>query len=222
MVALFFLFVILTQYTKLGDKLFALGHVFWSKDIKEKDSSSNKALLLTIKLLSQENKDLQALLGREGVSEPSVVGRVLVRPHDKSPYDTLILDVGSRQGVKKDDIVIASQKTIIGKVAEVFSNESKILLLSSAGIATPVSIGEKNIVNEAKGRGGGNYEIILPREIEATKDSLVVYAGNPAYILGGVEVIQENETDNFKKILFTVPVALGQISYVDVLISKTE
>ena len=151
-----------------------------------------------------------------------MVGRVLVHPRDKSPYDTLILDVGSRQGVRKDDIVIASQKTIIGRVAEVFSNESKILLLSSAGVATPVSIGEKNIMAEAKGRGGGNYEIILPREIEVAKDSLVIYAENPAYILGGVEVIQENETDNFKKILFTVPVVLGQIGYVDVLISKTE
>jgi hypothetical protein len=220
-VALFFLFILITQRTGLREKLFSFGGVLWNKNPQGQVVYSNDALLLAVKLLSQENRELHTLLGRDGSRAARVVGRVLVRPHDKAPYDTLIIDVGSRQGIKKGNKVIIDQKTIIGEVAEVFLNESKVLLFSSAGIKTPVLVGEKNIIADAVGRGGGNYEINLPREADTPTDALVVYASAPAYVLGAINVIQETESDHFKKILFIVPTALGQIRYVDVLISQT-
>ncbi len=33
-----------------------------------------------------------------------------------TPYDTFIIDVGSENGVKEDDIVLAGSSTAIGKI----------------------------------------------------------------------------------------------------------
>jgi cell shape-determining protein MreC len=216
-VALFCLFGLIIKRTNAGDFLFSIGHRLWQQEKVAPQPPSQQALLLAIRLLSKENSELESLLGRGGRAANSVLGRVLVRPGARAPYDTLIIDVGAQHGITKGNAVIVDEKTIIGRVEEVYAHESKVTLFSSPGVLTPISVGELNTPSEAKGRGAGNYEILFPRDADIAVDDIILHATNPAYALGVVAAIKENETDQFKTVLFASPITLQSLSYVHVI-----
>ncbi|MBT3282591.1 rod shape-determining protein MreC [bacterium] len=173
--------------------------------------------LLEFNFLSQENDSLKELLGRKTFDkDDAVLGAVLARPN-VSPYDTFIIDIGKNSGIQKGDSVFVQGDVFIGKISEVNKNTSTAVLFSSPGEITQVSIGLQNISANAKGRGGGNFIVELPRGTEVEKGDVVTMPGIDTKLFAVVEEIEANPSSPFTTILFKNPVNMNDIKWVQVV-----
>lgn len=174
-----------------------------------------EAKLVNYNIISKENADLKKILGRVD-RQKLLLGAVLAKPN-RSPYDTLLVDVGSQNGVKKDMLVLAYGEAPIGVVSEVRTKSSLIRLFSSPGETHTVVIGEKQISASAFGVGGGNFRILLPKDAEVSLGDTVSLPGEKPRILGTVEKIEQSDTDTFARILFKSSTALFELRHVFVV-----
>jgi cell shape-determining protein MreC len=180
------------------------------------DLATHAALSIEYDILKNENEELRGLLGRIEGQEDLVIASILVRPR-KSPYDTLIIDIGKDNNISTGSRVVLSEDILLGEISEVFDHSSKVVLYSNPGVITQVSIGEGNITAEAKGIGGGNYEIELPRDVPIEEGASVRVLGIKGGILGIIERVESTPQDPSKKILFKIPVNIQEIEWVTVI-----
>ncbi|PIW91407.1 MAG: rod shape-determining protein MreC [Candidatus Nealsonbacteria bacterium CG_4_8_14_3_um_filter_37_36] len=108
--------------------------------------------------------------------------------------DTLLIDLGSRDGISKDFPVINQQKVLVGKIGAIYQNHSKVILISNkestfdAKILAPYQTEGFGAGSETETygivKGKGNLKLFLdliPREKEIKEGDLVVTAP-----LGGI------------------------------------
>lgn len=172
--------------------------------------------ILSYEILEEENRQLkEAVLRTEGTEgkDEYILGFTLSRP-PVSPYDVLLIDIGSKNGIKAGMEVTAYADILIGYVSEVFSNTSKVKLISFPKNEMNAVVLSSNIPVTAIGRGGGNMEIILPKEVEIKEGEKIVIPGINPLILGIIEKIESVPTDPFQKLLLRIPVNLQELRYV--------
>jgi rod shape-determining protein MreC len=96
--------------------------------------------------------------------------------------DTLLINLGSRDGISKDFPVINQQKALIGKIGEVYENYSKVILISNKESTFDAKVGPDEIYGVVKGKGSLRLFLdLIPREKEIKEGDLVVTAP-----LGGI------------------------------------
>ena len=175
----------------------------------------NNAKMTNYNSLQDENNKLKEILGRKKEDKNFVLGTVLNKVN-RSLYDSFIIDIGQKNGIKKDDMVFVLGNIPIGRVVEVFDNSSKISLFSSPGQKTEIIIsGIENFI-EIIGRGGGNFEIILPRDFDIPKGTKVVLPGIDSYVVAISEAIISDPRNSFKKVLLKSPINMQEIKFVQV------
>lgn len=125
---------------------------------------------LLYKMLVSENVALRTMTG-VGQSAEGTIARVLSRP-PQSNYDTLIVDKGSEDGVKENDLAVF-QDFALGRVVAVDQNSSSIQLFSSPGIQKDVLVGTPHAVIVATGQGGGAFEFSVPQGVTILKGDVV-------------------------------------------------
>lgn len=167
--------------------------------------------------LFDENNQLKETLGRKNEKTPMVLAAILSKPN-QSQYDTLIIDVGNDKGVKTGNMVFVLGNVPIGRVAEVYSASAKVVLFSSAGEKTQVVISKTNVFVEAVGRGGGNFEIIMPRDFSLEKGMEIVLPGISPNLLGIIETIISDPSDSLLRALLVSPVNIQEVKFVEVQI----
>jgi cell shape-determining protein MreC len=172
--------------------------------------------------LAQENMDLKYILERKNPKTPMILSAILSKPNI-SPYDTLVIDVGEKDNIKVGDTVFAFGSVPIGRIAQTYSKSSKVVLFSNSGEKTEVVVSRKslpapavNIFLEALGRGGGNFEIILPRDFTLVKGDELILPGITPHVLGVVESIISDPRDPFVKALLVSPVNVQDLKFVEV------
>lgn len=171
--------------------------------------------LLSLDILKGENSELKGLLGRKTEERKSIVASVLLRP-PQVPYDVIVIDIGEGSGVKEGMLVGAYGDILLGFVEEVFTNKSRVRLYSRAGEEVGVFINKTNIFTVARGNGGGNFEITLPRVDEVEVGGLITTSGAEPFILGIVEFIKADMADSFQKVLFRTPLNIQELKWVEV------
>jgi len=207
----------------LGERALSISTAFVSEKealVKKNTELEEQLAILSTKLLDrnllvEENLLLQEELNRDVYGDSSIAARVLSSP-GISPYDTLVLDIGEKDGVAVGDEVFVTGSTAIGDIIEVFGRTSRARLNSSSGQEFAVLI-SGNITAIAKGRGGGNFIIELPRDAEVNIGDNVSTASSAGNILGFVEHIEVDPNDPFQKIFLKSPVNIFDISWVEVL-----
>jgi cell shape-determining protein MreC len=167
--------------------------------------------------LKNENDDLKNILNRNKTDQKLLLATVLIKPFF-SPYDTLIIDVGSSSGVVINDKVLVDNNTFIGYVSEVYDDTSKVVLYSSPGEKVNVLIGNNNVEKEAIGLGGGDFKIEIPRGIDVKEGDSIVIPSISTNVFGVVEKIEFKESDSFQTILFKNPVNISELKWVQVLL----
>jgi cell shape-determining protein MreC len=169
-------------------------------------------------LLLKENLELKEIMGRL-VTNDMVLASVLAKPN-ASLYDTAIIDAGNNLKIKVGDKVFVSGNILVGEIVEVSKNNSKVKFYSSFKEQVSVMVGLYNIEATAIGRGAGNFEIKLPRDIDIKVEDPIFIAGTESRILGNVAEIIFDPKDPFQLILVKSPVNLFELKWVQILKSE--
>ncbi|MDO8620342.1 MAG: rod shape-determining protein MreC [bacterium] len=173
-------------------------------------------LLLDRDLLLEENALLKKVVGRDATAQKRILGAVLVAP-PRSPYDSVMLDVGSRDGVISGARVFAGS-VALGSVSVVYSRTSLVTLFSTAGSKTPVLILHEGLALpvESVGQGGGEFIATLPKETSVSVGDAVVIPGLPPIPFAKVEAIVSSATDSFEVVRFKNPFSFSELRFLEV------
>lgn len=165
--------------------------------------------------LIEENLKLKEILNRKDTGTEFVLATILSKPNT-SLYDTLLIDVGGARGLVVGDAVFAFGNIPIGRVSEVFETSAKVVLFSTSGEKTEGIVQGKDVFLQLIGRGGGNFESIIPRDFTLEKGTEVVMPGIKPYLVATVEGILSDPRDSYKKAIFRSPVNIQELKFVQV------
>lgn len=170
-------------------------------------------------LLEGRIRELDEKLGRAD-GDDRVSARVLSGA-GQNPYDMLVIDVGTRQGVLVGDQVVYTGAGIIGTVVEAYTTSAKVSLFSSPNKETMVVFAGQAIPATARGRGMGNFDAKVPQESLIVLGENVLIPGKDM-ILGVVGAIEKTPSEPFMKVFFRTPFNIATIRSVEVIKSKKQ
>jgi cell shape-determining protein MreC len=173
------------------------------------------ALEIERNALKSENEQIKAMLGRSTSTIPVILAQILSKP-GYSPYDTLILDVGEQDGVKVGDLVLVENTLVVGEIMTVQGHSSNALLYSSPEHKTEVFIGQRAVQATAVGKGGGNFEVRVPRNTEFQKGDEVRLSHFPDIVFGSVTDINGATADTFERVLFRSLIDVSDVRFVTI------
>ena len=194
---------------------------------------SEQALIVS---LQTENDYLRSLLGKTPVNSDMILSSVIERP-PRTPFDSLILDIGDDQDIAEGDMVFSDGMYAIGIISSVSKHTSTVTLFSSSGqkidalINSPIE-GSKDIANSTttknikdkdylnsvtvEGRGGGNFYMKLPKNIKVKIGDPIVWPSSETIVLGSIEVIDSSEGDAYSQVYFKSPINMNSLRYVQI------
>ena len=137
--------------------------------------------------------------------------------------DSLLLNVGSRDGVKIGLPVITEQKALVGKISEVYEKFSRVHLLTFKDNSFDVQVLGKEVHGLAKGKG--NFQLFLdliPQEKGIQSgDTIVTSAlgGNfpEGLLVGKIERIKRSDIAPFQLAEIKLAFGIGTLNYLFVI-----
>lgn len=214
----------------IGEKFRSFGAYFISKSSLYKENEDLKSQInesvadrANYAAVVDENIKLKEILGRKNEGTVMTLASIISKPN-QSLYDTLVIDAGEAEGIKEGSMVFAFGDIPIGRVSIVYPHSSKIVLFSSSGERTQAFIGSKSspddksgdLLLELVGRGGGNFEMIIPRDLILQKGDLAVWPGMHTYPLAIFETVISDPRDPLTKALFVSPVNIQELKFVQI------
>lgn len=188
----------------------SIGNIFESKDsliieneVLKEEIKGLKLKQMEYEVLVKENSELKALFGRDNLKN-KIITKIVSKP-PRSPYDTLIIDAGSRDGVKKDSLVYISNNVVVGKVSDVLENSSVVTLFSTGGYKQESMLERTGAVFELIGKGNANLSIELPKDTDIVWGDVFLYPSVDSSIIGNVYYIDTNSQSAFKTVFIRVP-----------------
>jgi len=177
--------------------------------------SSLRINMADYQILKSDNDQLKEMLGRLPVKNNFILGNILAKPNH-SPYDTIIIDIGSDNGVKGGDLVYADGTIPIGNIDKIYNKTSLVTLYTNPGQKIEGFINGTNASVELIGRGGGNFEMIIPLELSADKGTIVYLPGSTSLVIAIVDEIISQPSDPFKKVILSSPINVQDLKWIEV------
>lgn len=174
-----------------------------------------KLELLNQSVYKNENEKLKEILGRK-TSPNLLLAQILTKPN-RSPYDIIVVDVGSTDGVLEGQQVLAKGNIPIGEVAEVTPKNARIKLYSTPGTKTSATLEGSEIDVDLEGTGSGGFEIILPKDVVVHEGQAILNKNIHSRTIALVEGIVSTDRDSFKKVLAKSPVNIQELSWVQIV-----
>lgn len=208
-------------HEKLSASAGGFGALFSSKQALEaenatlqKELARAQAELADRDALFMENLALKKSLGRPDAQAGVILAGVVMRP-PAVPYDTLVIDAGSRQGVIPGALVAAAGGAVIGTVAEAYDSTARVALFSSPG-AEYSALLRGSVPLLMEGDGGGSFSGKIPAATQAAVGDVIVLPGIAGGFAGTISAIVAPEGDSFKTLYLHLPVNLFELRYVEV------
>jgi cell shape-determining protein MreC len=169
----------------------------------------------TIHFVELENAELKRMLGRNvsTSTQSSLLAAVLQRP-PFGAYDELIIDIGKDSGLTVGDKIYAPGKILIGQVGAVLGKTAKVILFSSPGSKYEVMIGPRHVPATAIGRGGGQYEAQVARDIPIKEGDFVEVPSLSDLPFAVVTSVISDPAQPFETIMFAPAVNVYQLRWV--------
>lgn len=165
--------------------------------------------------LQNENKNLRVAIEEyRAFSDTSgIVARVVARP-PTTPYDVLVVDQGTDDGVRVDAVVFAKAGIPVGVVADASATVARVALFSSSGRHSDGWVGSEHIPVSFIGQGAGAFIAEVARETDIQEgDVTYVVKGSGAF---GVVVKVESDASSPQATLhirpFVNPFSLTSVS----------
>ncbi|MFC1594470.1 rod shape-determining protein MreC, partial [Candidatus Omnitrophota bacterium] len=129
----------------------------------------------------QENERLKKLLSFKKQSPIRMVAATVIGRDPSNWTSSLVIDIGSKEGVKKDAAVLV-EGGLVGKVVEVGSKTSKVLLINDTNMSVAAVVQRSREEGVVTGTLGGNCQMkYLSLSADAVSGDTVMTSG-----LGGV------------------------------------
>lgn len=170
------------------------------------------AQMVNVQQLENENAALKEELGRHP-NEKGVLAHVVTLPN-RSFYDTLLLDGGSAEGISVGQVVYAFNSVALGTVTDVTAHAATVSLYSAAGKQTSGTAVGSDVSVTLVGRGGGEFEVQLPRDVPFTVGQVVSLQSINVASIAQIEKIITDPRDPFQRLLAKVPVNLQALKWV--------
>ena len=165
-------------------------------------------------LLVRENMDLKALLGRSDKMR-FTLATVLSKP-PRSAYDTLLIDGGEKVGLTQGQSVYANGTTPIGVIDHTTNTTALVRLFSTSGEHFAGRLEPSHLDVDVLGRGGGNFYVTVPHDVVVDSASVIVSKDIHSHIVARFQKIVSDPRDPFQTLLFSSPVNMSEISFVEV------
>jgi len=208
--------------SKVGNYFYNFGAYFSAKKIISLENETLKlklaeseARMSNYNSILDENLKMKEILDRKKIKNDLILANVLMKPN-RSLYDTFLIDVGRGNGVLVGQKVFALGDIPVGYIGEVAPSTSKVVLYSSPGEKTDVIINGKDVTMSVSGRGGGNFEMILPRDFVIEQGAEIILPGIVPLTLAKVATIVSDPRDSYQKALLVSPVNLFELKFVEV------
>ena len=169
----------------------------------------NKALeeeLIRVKIKSNLYDSLRREYYKTTDTSTSTTRLLSTRILEKPPfslYDTVLIDIGTAAGVSVGDTVSFDTTVALGVVDTTSSNASRVRLFSSPGYEQEVRVGTNDFVVLAHGKGGGVFEVSVPKEIAVARNDNVFLATGEN--IGTFKKIVESEAEAFTTAQVVIP-----------------
>jgi len=119
--------------------------------------------------------------------------------------DSIKIDKGFKDGVKKGLPVITQQKILIGKISQVFENFSDVMLISNKESSFDAKILDTETYGIVKGKG--NFELyfdLIPKEKELKEGNFLVTSAlggvfPPGLLIGEIKEVKKSDVELFQK-----------------------
>lgn len=179
----------------------------------KKEVMIERSALNTISRLQAENTELRHMLGEESVER--IAAAVIGRP-GATPYDVLVIDRGSNDGVLENAPVYVGIDTAIGYVAKVFPDTSIVTLVTTPSFESTVYIIGPNIYTNARGIGGGVLEVSVPQGILLEVGDLVVVPSFDSGVYGTIDVVNSIPSEPEQRGYVTLKVPMHTVRFVSI------
>ncbi len=179
----------------------------------EQQVSSHQGVDATLGYIMEENNELRSLL--QASTSPRIVAGVIARP-PFTPYDTVIIDRGTRDGIVEHAPVYFGGGTAIGYVRKVFSEDALVTLFSSPEVESTVYVFGPNLFTTAYGEGGGVVRISIPQGIAIAEGDVVVLPSLDTGVLGVIDEVQSVSTEPEQRAYVTLSAPIQSIRLVSV------
>lgn len=219
---------VLTTRTKIGGVFGQVRAQFMNKNdlytqnihLQETLASTSMALL-DRDLLYRENLELKQRLGHT-IEQKRVLAGVIARP-PALPYDQLIIDAGTREGVTVGSPVAAGGTVVIGTVSEVYGSSSRVKLFSSSGETYDALLQLKGglIPISVEGLGAGTLVTKLPIDTAVAVGDTAVLPGLAASFIATVSAINAPHDQSFMTVYMRMPVSPFTLRYVEVWVGQS-
>jgi cell shape-determining protein MreC len=184
-----------------------------SKLIAEQTTvESYDARLTTLVQLEDENAALKAELGRTP-APTGILANVLTLPN-RSFYDTMNIAAGSAEGIKLNMIAYAFGSVALGTISNLTTHTATVQLYSGPGRQMTGNAVGSDVAVTLIGRGGGEYEVQLPRDVPFSVGATVALQSTDVATLAVVEKVITDPRDPFQRLLAKAPVNLQALKWV--------
>ena len=190
--------------------LFKVGDYFYNivYQIPMNEGTDISALQLDYESLKYENNELRESLLMKG--EKNVITAFVIARSPQIPLDTLYIDKGIEDGLNIGEMVLGSERVLIGQIVKVFKNKAIVSLDSFPGFISPGFVMRTNEPLEIKGVGGESMQAKVPIDFDIVLQDKIMLSNSPNYIIAVVSVIEEVESSGFKKVLFSLPLNISK------------
>jgi len=150
-------------------------------------------------------------------NEPKITVAEVISHQWNSPFDIILAAVPENSEIAAGDHVTFKKNVWAGAVIDWVGPLVKIKLISAPGSQVPVLIGPNNVSAVASGKGNGNLEVELPRNLEIRAgDSVMV--GNTAtpLMVGTVGAVDNDPGESLQTVLIRTPINLSFIHYLEI------
>ena len=186
---------------------------------RDKLAFENQTLMNTNRALLSQIVDLTHLVGTRGESARRILAGVLARP-PVSPYDTLILDVGSRGGVEEGSMVFGPGNVPLGTSELVSPGTSRVSLFSTPGRVTDGWVGEKRLPVTLTGASAGAFTATLARDSGAIVGDVVYISGPGALPIGSVVQIDTDPSAPHDVVHIVPYINIFSVTWVEIVPSS--
>lgn len=168
--------------------------------------------------LKFENEELRKLLSMKNVLNQNVIVAKVINVFSNDYARSCLLDVGADDGIAVDDIV-RNQDGLVGRISEVSTDWSRVLLITDTNSNIPIKIGNEHINAIAAGDNSNVIRISIKHEdIDIKNNDIAETSG-----FGNVfcEKIPVGKIIEKNKIFSIIPyVNFNSLNYVSILKKK--